>query len=355
MSRERAAGSPPDIELTTEQARRLLGRVGHVAVVSVNAAATTNHVFRVVTRDHGVFYVKFHTARWYADLEDTGVVVEREAAACDLLQKRGLRLPYVAWGNLTRTVTPRSVFISGELPGIPVPAAISSRPECAESVVRALGSYMRRLHAIEFESPGILCPEQVRLAGPTGPVPHVERWSAHPLHSAESFQRDALSQLEAQVQRGLLLAESVGPLEDLFGRAGELLAPSYTRPRLVVGNCHAWHFHVGCHASVWSVLGFYDFEAMSAGDPHLDLVEIDITLTPAAPGFAWQEPFFEAYGHRPGFEGYKTRLLYYLLFELGKSHSLIVPDQAWLRNRWMALIHAEDWSKLRWHPNQHAG
>ena len=49
-------------ELTPEQAQRLLAPVGDGAIVEITVAATTNDVFKVVTRDHGNFYIKLHTA-----------------------------------------------------------------------------------------------------------------------------------------------------------------------------------------------------------------------------------------------------------------------------------------------------
>ena len=47
--------------LSPQQARQLLARVGAVEVLDISVAATTNDVFRVVTRSHGVFFIKFHT------------------------------------------------------------------------------------------------------------------------------------------------------------------------------------------------------------------------------------------------------------------------------------------------------
>ena len=76
-------------ELTLEQAQRLLAPVGDVEIVEITVAATTNDVFKVATRDHGNFYIKLHTARWYADQPDTFFVVNRECAVSELLRKRG--------------------------------------------------------------------------------------------------------------------------------------------------------------------------------------------------------------------------------------------------------------------------
>ena len=99
-------GAEPKATLTPEQAKMLLAPLGSVSVLDVTVAATTNDVFRVSTREHGVYYVKFHTASWYSDQPDTFFVVERECAVCDLLRKRGMPLPYRAWGDFTRQVSP---------------------------------------------------------------------------------------------------------------------------------------------------------------------------------------------------------------------------------------------------------
>ena len=44
------------------------------------------------------------------------------------------------------------------------------------------------------------------------------------------------------------------------------------------------------------------------------------------------------------------RLFYYLLHELLKLQSCIVPDRAWLDAHWMNLIHAREWNELAWFP-----
>ena len=99
--------------LTAEQAEKLLAPFGSVTVDEVSVAATINDVFKVRTRGHGNFYVKFHTARWYADQPDTFFVVERECTVHELLRRRGIPLPYSVWGDYTRMVVDRSVFICG--------------------------------------------------------------------------------------------------------------------------------------------------------------------------------------------------------------------------------------------------
>ena len=68
------------VDLTREQAEMLLAPLEGVSVLDVTVAATTNNVFRVSTGEHGVCYVRFHTAGWYSDHPDAWFVVERECA-----------------------------------------------------------------------------------------------------------------------------------------------------------------------------------------------------------------------------------------------------------------------------------
>ena len=79
-------------ELSTVQAQKLLLPIGDVMITGIERTATINDVFRIKTRDHGNDYIKFHTARWYADQPDTFFVVNRECAVHELLRKRGMPL-----------------------------------------------------------------------------------------------------------------------------------------------------------------------------------------------------------------------------------------------------------------------
>jgi aminoglycoside phosphotransferase len=337
-------------ELSAEQAQRLLVPIGKVTIEQISVESTINDVFRVMTRDHGSFYIKLHTARWYADQPDTFFVVNRECATHELLRKRGMPLPYLAWADYTRNVVPRSAYVCGELPGISVPTAIARYPQEEGAILKALGRYVRRLHEIEFTSAGLLEPAHACFAPAEGPIPPIETWHGGALHHPEHLQRDASRALDKCRERGLLPALVERELDRLFGRMVETIGPDYVPPRFTVGNCHAWHFHVDRVDGEWAVQGFYDFEAVSAGDPTIDLVELEMTLTPCTGSHTWREPFFEGYGSRPSLEGYKMRLFYYVLYEMGKQHSRAVPDAKWLRGRWPDLLQTSDWGELAWFP-----
>ena len=336
--------------LTSDQAEKLLAPVGPVSVLDVSIAATTNAVFKIRTLAHGNYYVKFHTAQWYADQPDTFFVVERECAACELLRKRGMPLAYRAWADYTRSVVSRSVYICEELTGVPVPDAIAQFPSQSDQILRAFGRYMRQLHNIEFTRPGLLAYAHAYFASDTNPIPSVFTWDQGAMHHAEHLQRDALEVLERKAEE---LPQALVPvLRKMFLSISDIVKNDYVQPRLTVGNCHAWHFHVASTNGNWKVQGFYDFEAVSAGDSNIDLVELEITLTPSLHSSSWRTPLFEAYGSWPGFEGYKRRLLYYLLFEVGKPQSRMIPNPQWFNEQLWSLIHASSWSDLEWFPGR---
>ncbi len=339
-----------DLGLTPEQAEWLLAPIGLVSVLEIELVGSINHVYCVVTRDHGTFYVKLHTARWYADQPDTFFVVNRECAVHDLLRARGMALPYPAWGEYTRRIVGRSAYICGELSGTSAPEAILRYPARAEAIAAALGRYLRRLHAIEFSNPGLIEPAHARFCPPTGRIPLVATWDGGHLHHASHMQREALELVGRAAAAGHLRGDVARELAARFAGMSARLEPDYHPPRFTVGNCHAWHFHVQLEEAGWEVLGFYDFEAASAGDPTIDLVELEVTMTPALDSYDWRAPLLDAYGHWPELEGYKLRLLYYLLHELFRNDSRMVPDQAWLDAQWMDLIHASEWDELCWFP-----
>jgi aminoglycoside phosphotransferase len=335
-------------ELSVEQAHQLLAPVGKVAIESISVAATINDVFRVVTREHGTFYIEFHTARWYADQPDTAHVAEREAAAVEVLRKRGMPLPYVAWADTSRSIVSRSVFICGQLPGSPVTDAAREHPAEAGQMLHALGEYLRRLHGVEFTDPGILCREHAEIAPPTGVIPCVRSWDDHSMHHPEHFQREALAELARKEH--LLPRMVAAELAARFAGSAEVLRPDYRPPRLTIGNCHAYHFHVARTSAQWEVTGCFDFEAVSAGDSTTDLVELEVTLTPAVRSSSWRGPLFAGYGRRPRLEGYRLRLCYYLLCELSNAWSKQVPDPEWLRRQWPRLLAVARWEELTWFP-----
>jgi hypothetical protein len=170
------------------------------------------------------------------------------------------------------------------------------------------------------------------------------------MHHPEHLQREALAAVARAQRGGSLPRETAAQFAPYFARSAEVLRPDYEPPRLTLGNCHAYHFHVARAARGWEVLGCYDFEAVSAGDATIDLVELEVTLTPALRSSSWREPFFAGYGRRPALEGYALRLVYYLLCELENPYTKQIPDRDWLHQRWLPLLNARAWEDLIWYP-----
>jgi len=339
-------------ELNAEQARRLLAPIGAVAIESIERLESINTVFRIATAGHGVYYAKFHTARWYADQPDTFFVVNRECAVPALLRKFGLALPYPSWGEYTRGIVPRSVFLCGDLGDTAAPDAILAHPDQADDILRALGRYLRRLHSIEFSLPGLIEPAHAEFAQPGQPVPPVYAWPflADP---AAADQADALQKVPEAQTAGALTAETAASLKRLLADMAQIVRPFYHPPHFAVGNCHVHHFHVERTAAGWSVRGFYDFEGARAGNPLMDLVGIEDTLAPRLRSFAWRKPFYEGYGGWPPLQAFKMQLIAdALLSYRTRPPGRRIPDHLWFDTQWPRLIAAQSWSDLTWYPTE---
>ena len=130
----------------------------------------------------------------------------------------------------------------------------------------------------------------------------------------------------------------------------EMIAPDYDPPRLILGNAHPSHLHLRRAAEGWEVVGFHDFEDVSAGDPLADFMELEASLAPKFAWFDWRGPLFGGYGGRPRLESHKLRVLTFLLYSLNCADRKIVPDPAWLADNWLSLLSAESWKEFHWLP-----
>ena len=108
---------PADPQLTPLMATQLLARIGNVAVESISGPDGINRNYRVVTREHGAFHLKFHTAFWYTDQAEADYAAHRALAVHELLRRVGLPLPCHAWVDDSYTVVPAAVYIATEMPG----------------------------------------------------------------------------------------------------------------------------------------------------------------------------------------------------------------------------------------------
>jgi hypothetical protein len=338
------------LELTHKQAQELLSPVGKVSVENISLSSGINRIFRVTTTNHGVFYIKHHTAFWYVSEADSDFAVERAAAVYELLCKRGIKVSELAWADTSKNIIPYSVFISKETAGIVAQNVFNRRKDVRSDVLKAIGHFLRRLHDIEFSNPGTVGPRHAKAAKDKGRVPYVEpqNWIRHPTLEA-LYQPDIAHRLIAHEwdgKKSLLPPEVAIAFEMLFRKTGEVISPDYSPPRFTVGNLDAWHINVDDSSGDWKVTGFYDFEEVCAGGPTVDILDFEFTLTPRIQTLAWREPFFEGYGCRPDFEGYKTRLLFRLLGSVGNSSG------EWFENHWMRLLEAKSWDELIWFPEK---
>ncbi len=338
--------------LTPELARKLLATITENPVTSVCRITNTNDVFKVETAGDGNFYVKFHTSDWYKAADDTEIVVRREAAVAEFIRRKGIPLGYRAWTDCTRQVVSRSVLITSELPGMPIPQALRDYPQERERILQALAEFLRQLHGLEFPRAGYFeCTGHADL--PFSLDPAQNPWcDSHPCQKADNFRLFALNVLKSRQK--LLPPTLYRALQQRFHECPDILRGEYRPPRFVINNYHPFHIHVGQDASGWHVCGLYDFEAASAGAPLFDLVLNELQMTPILGGLSWRSSFYPAYGRYPAFEAFLIMLLAYLLISLGAASRAEVPDPEGLIQKLPRLIRAGDYPELLWYPG-HGG
>ncbi len=318
-------------------------------MLEVHHISNTNDVFRVVTADCGNYYVKFHTASWYNAASDTFHVVQREQAVSEFLKKKGIPLAYCAWADCTRRFVNRSVLITSELPGIPVPTALKEMSHERSAILAALARFLRDLHEIKFRTPGY-----VEFGGDADlpfalDLRDCLPWGdSHPCQKPENLKTYAFSILESK--KSLLSAGIVADLGQLFDGIQTAVEADYYPPHFVINNYHPFHIHVLQDNLGWHVSGIYDFEAASSGSPIFDLVLNDLQIMPIMRDVAWQEPFYSTYGRQPTIETYKIILLCFLLLGIGDKPSDPIPDVKWLIHQLPKLVNAASWDRLKWYP-----
>jgi len=302
-----------------------------------------------VTAGCGNYYVKFHTASWYKAAIDTFHVVQREQAVSEFLKRKGIPLAYCAWADCTRRFVNRSVLITSELPGIPVPTALQEFPGERDKIIAALADFLHDLHRIEFRVPGY-----VEFGGdPDMPfaldLQDCLPWGdSHPCQKPENLKTYALDILESK--KSLLSSGVVADLKQLFDDISTVVEADYYPPHFVINNYHPFHIHVLQDKLGWHVSGIYDFEAASSGNSTFDLVLNDLQIMPIMGEATWQKLFYSAYGRWPSVETYKIILLCFLLLGIGDKPSEPVPDVKWLIRQLPELVRAASWDKLQWYP-----
>jgi aminoglycoside phosphotransferase (APT) family kinase protein len=296
--------------LTPVVAQRILAGAGIDEPMTVALVRTHNHVWRLHTegRQGQTFYLKTHTKDWYAgDPTAPGKCVTHEAAAYGVLAQHGLATPEVVVAELgSDNPFGRPFLLTRGLAGMPLTDCLRvAEPGAFADVLRAVGAYMGRTHAIRFPFPGYI----MGLDGPDA-HPAAGPWQ-HGIWTAHARQEQALATLDAHAD-----ALPPGLVEAVRWRLStivEAMGSAYEPPRFVHGDCHAHQFFVsptGTGGAAPRVHGVVDMEVASAGDAVQDLVKFSIEAAAALPATSrWWGPLFAGYGAEPDFELFRLRLL----------------------------------------------
>jgi len=288
--------------LSEQQAGQVLGPVGATGPIGIERVHEHNHVWRLHC-DAGTFFLKTYTKSWYAAHGAAHAFpVIHEAGAWRCLDAHGLATPEVI-GAETSTDNPlgRPFLLTRELPGQSL-AALQRRGHDLGAPLRAVGDYLRRMHAVTFAYPGYVSSER----GPTSPR-RPGSWQ-HRCWTAESRQKHALDSVEAEAAQ---LSQDVrARLDRAIATMPDRLRSGYAPPRFVHGDCHASSFFLVEGGDEWQVTGTVDMEVASAGDAGEDLMKLCIELAALMPASdRWWEALFDGYGITPEFDHIKLRLL----------------------------------------------
>lgn len=323
------------ISLSARRASQILGGVSVSGPTGIEQVHERNHVWRLVS-EAGSFFLKTYTKSWYVAHGDSHAFpVTHEAGAWRCLKAHGLATPEVVAAE-TSTGNPlgRPFLLTRELQGQSL-LALQRQGYDLAAPLRAVGDYLRRMHAIEFSFPGYVSSER----GPTSP-PRAGAWQ-HRCWTVESRKKHAQDKLEAETAR---LSEDVrARLNRAIATMPEQLRSSYEPPRFVHGDCHANTFFLVEDGDEWQVTGTVDMEVASAGDAGEDLMKLCVELAALLPASdCWWEALFDGYGATPEFDLIKLRLL-------GTEPSEFAWIDGWPRH-WndvvKCILNARSWKQL---------
>jgi aminoglycoside phosphotransferase len=327
-----------DVLLTPERACAILHMVGIRCTPSVTPIKRYNHVYHVVCGTDE-FFLKTYTKAWYGgDTAATGGCVDHEASAWRTLAQHGLAVPQVVLaaenGN---NPFQRPFLLTTQLPGRPLTDLLAwAEPAQFTQLLRAVGRYLRHMHAITFEFPGYITSH-----GPHA-APDPSQWR-HALWVAEEFKAWASrvwSEDWATVPTVLL-----NRVHDFWRQHEQALERAYRPPRFAHGDCHAHQFFLAQEDDQWHVSGVLDMEVASAGDCEADFVKLGLELAGMFPARTrWWQPLFEGYGKEPDFALMQLRLL--------AAHHInytCLGEHSWPGTRAQIVAHvldAERWEQL---------
>lgn len=290
-----------EVTLSSQQAQDILALAHIKQSVSVKLLKKHNHVFELKAGDE-VFYVKTYTKDWYRDLDEGAV--RHEAAGYAALSSRGIpAVPVLLVRADCDNPLRRPFLLTKQLRGRPLTELLrESKPDDFKALLRATGSCLRRYHDIVFRFPGYI-------GHPDGPQepPAKDGW-LHFYCSAERMQNECLAWLE--VARPKLSPALADQLREILSTMKVALAPAFSPPRFIQGDCHAHQFFLFQEHGGWHVSGSIDMEVASAGAPLCDLLKFNHEMMEEfSAKTRWWEPLFEGYGGEPDFAQFRLMLL----------------------------------------------
>jgi aminoglycoside phosphotransferase len=321
--------------ISERQIGELLAPLGLPGRLDIAEIKQHNHVYRI-TSGADVLFLKTYTKDWYGgDVAATGGCVQHERAAWAMLAAHGLSTPQLLLAEAgCDNPAGRPCLLTRGLAGA---ALGQGEPEDVVGQLRAVGDYMRRMHAIEYERPGYLMP-----GGPQDNL--VEGGWRHPLWDVDVWRQYALD--IADSERDQLPPALYRRMRSQLERGAELLAPAYAQPRYTHGDCWPHQFFVAprperAEDGGWAVTGVIDMEVASAGDAEADFVHVLIELAALLPArLHWWEPLFAGYGGAPDYERLRVRLL---AASAAEFRGMWSGDLAGLR---AYMLEARDWHEL---------
>ena len=324
------------LSLTWNQAREVLGEVGVTGPITIAPVHEHNHVWRL-SSDAGTFFLKIYTKSWYAAHGAAHAFpVTHEAGAWRCLKAHGLATPEVVVERIDVTnPLGRPFLLTRALAGHPLVSLLRQSNDIGP-LLRAVGDYLRQMHAVSFAFPGYVS----NVNGPTAPLrPGAYR---HRCFTPEARQKTALDMVAADSAR--LSADVRGNLDSAIATMPERLRSACEPPRFVHGDCHANSFFLVDADESWQVTGTVDMEVASAGDVGEDLMKMCIELASVLPASArWWGALFDAYGAVPDFDLLKLRLLGAAPREF---FALTGRSSAWWGEFLRLIMHADSWQEL---------
>ncbi|MEO7803899.1 MAG: aminoglycoside phosphotransferase family protein [Actinomycetota bacterium] len=330
---------PKDLQISEHQLGALLIHAGLPASFTSEQLSQHNHLWSIRTED-GDFFLKAHTRDWYDwnPMRAASLAVSQETSAYQILGEAGLSTPEIVVSDLTSS-NPIGwpCLLLSALDGRPLTDQLAdAEPSDFDEILEATGSYLRRMHSIEFEHGGYL------ITGPPDAPPDPDGWQ-HWIWTVKEFRRKA-DETWADDRK----TTSTRLIDEILSFAAplwEAMAIEFEPPSFITGDCHAGQFFVLCEDGRWEVTGVVDMEVASAGTPLADLFKFGVEMAGRfSSDTNWWKPLFRGYGREPAFD--HVRLAFMAAEHI--NYKCLGPH-SWPGTRSDILghlLHATDWNAL---------